>query len=209
MNYFFILITIIIFAGLLLVKLKMPVLIGKIGEKFVSNKFSHLDQSQYKIINDLLLSSSGSTSTTQIDHVIVSNFGIFCIETKSYKGWIFGNASQQYWTQVIYRNKQRFYNPLRQNFAHTKAIESIIGNKLKVPVVSFVVFPYADKLKISGTDKVGYTRDIVGKIKNYSSPVYSDTERDEILNLLVNANIKDKEARREHNIQVKTSHRQL
>jgi len=28
--------------------------------------------------------------TTQIDHVLVSRFGIFVIETKNMKGWIFG-----------------------------------------------------------------------------------------------------------------------
>lgn len=32
--------------------------------------------------------------TTQIDHVLVSRFGVFVIETKDYKGWIFANAKQ-------------------------------------------------------------------------------------------------------------------
>lgn len=31
-------------------------------------------------------------STTQIDHILVITKGIFVIETKHYKGWIFGNA---------------------------------------------------------------------------------------------------------------------
>lgn len=198
-----IILVIVIFAALFFVKWKMPVWIGRSGEKFVSNRFSILDQSKYIVLNDLMLPSQGSTSSTQIDHVVVSNYGIFCIETKSYQGWIFGSADQQYWTQVIYRNKQRFYNPLRQNFAHIKAIESLLGSHIKEPIISFVIFPDADKLKISGTDKVGYPKEIVKRIQVYNKLVYSDAERDFIVTQLVNNNISDKDARRLHVKEVK------
>src|SRR5262249_2599367 len=84
-------------------RMSSPIWLGRSGEKFVSRKLSNLDSKYYKILDDLVLPSQGNTSTTQIDHVVVSNFGIFCIETKNYTGWIFGNAHQQHWTQVIYR----------------------------------------------------------------------------------------------------------
>lgn len=32
--------------------------------------------------------------TTQIDHIFVSAFGIFVVETKNMKGWIFGSERQ-------------------------------------------------------------------------------------------------------------------
>jgi hypothetical protein len=100
-----IILTTVILVSALFLKWKRPFLIGKSGEKFVSRKLHNLDPEQYKVIDDLMLPSLGNTKTTQIDHVVVSNFGIFCIETKSYSGWIFGNARQQHWTQVIYRYK--------------------------------------------------------------------------------------------------------
>ncbi len=141
---------------------------ASIGEKTISRKLYSPDSIQYKSLNNLVLPSKGNTNVTQIDHVIISNYGIFVIETKSYKGWIFGNVNQEYWTQVIFRYKKRFYSPLRQNFTHIKAIEDLLGrSRLKAPIISLVVFPYADKLKISGTDLVGHTHDIVRKIGSY------------------------------------------
>jgi hypothetical protein len=215
--FFKIILPIIIIGGILdilktlISKKKLPKWRGRVGEHFVTRKLRvfdepdyKLDLIHYKILTDLLLPSRGNTSETQIDQVVVSNYGIFCIETKAYQGWIFGNANQEYWTQVIFRYKKRFYNPLRQNFAHVKAIEDLLGpQRLKAPIVSLVAFPYADKLKISGTDSVGYTRDIVRKIETYTNIVYVDAERDKIFELLKNANIVDKEVRNLHNKKVR------
>jgi len=177
---------------------------ASIGEKFISRKLYSPDSAQYRSLNNLVLPSKGNTNVTQIDHVIVSNYGIFVVESKAYKGWIFGNANQEYWTQVIFRYKKRFYSPLRQNFAHIKVIEDLLGSgRLKTPIISLVAFPYADKLKIFDTDSVGYTRDIVRKIESYKSIIYSDTERDEIFNLLSNANIVDKEVNKQHSREIR------
>jgi len=177
-----------------------PIIAGHIGESFVSGRLDSLDSRYYRILNDVMLPSKGSTETTQIDHIVVSNFGIFCIETKAYEGWIFGDINRDYWTQVIYKYKKKFYNPLKQNYAHVKAVENLI--QIKYPharILSFVAFPNAKKIKISGTDSVGYMRDILKKIKNYNNSILSDTERDNIYQMLSQANIIDKEARRQHN----------
>lgn len=201
-----VLITIIVgcVALLILIVGELPVGIGRSGEIFVSGILHNLDPLRYKILNDLMLPSRGNTATTQIDHIVVSNHGIFCIETKAYKGWIFGSANQEQWKQVIFRYKGNIYNPLRQNYAHTKAIEDILGaRRLKKPIVSLVAFTDADMLKISGTDCVGYARDIVRKIESYITPVYSNVERDEIYNMLITANIVDKETRKLHNRDVR------
>ena len=185
-------------------KSKLPFWIGRSGEKFVNRKLAELDPNHYKVLDDLLLPSNGNTNTTQIDHVVVSSYGIFCIETKAHKGWIFGNANDQYWTQVIYKRKERFYNPLRQNYAHIKAVEELVNPIFpNARVYGFVAFPHADKLKISGTDSVGHARDVVAKISSLQIPIISDAERDKIYELLTNADIKDKAQRKEHNRNVR------
>jgi hypothetical protein len=193
-------IIIVIFLLLTLyIKWKAPYLTGRIGERFVNKKLFQLDQARYKFLDNLLLPSRGHLKNTQIDHVVVSDYGIFCIETKAYKGWIFGNASQEYWTQAIYRHKERFYNPLRQNYAHVKAIEELILSRYpQAKIISLVAFPYANKLKISGTDTVGYARDVVRKIEGYTATIFSDIERDEIYTILTRANIQDNETRKIH-----------
>lgn len=198
MNIIVIFAIIVIILALLL-KSKAPFLIGRMGEIFVNRRFNKLDPTCYKILSNLLLPSRGHLNTTQIDQLVISNFGIFCVETKSYKGWIFGNASQEYWTQVIYRYKKRFYNPLRQNYAHVKAIEEVVLSRYpKARIFSLVAFPYADKIQISGTDMVGYTRDVISKIESFNTPVLSDAERDAIYDMLVHANIQNREMRKVH-----------
>lgn len=193
-------IVIVLFILVVWVKIRYPVWKGRSGENFVSNKLRQLDPAHYKVLSNLLLPSLGNTKTTQIDHVVVSNYGIFCVETKNYDGWIFGSAHQEYWTQVIYHYKQRFYNPLRQNYAHIKAIEALVKPLYpKATILPFVAFPSADKLKVSGTDSVGLARDVINKIKGHTLAVLSDIDRDKIYEILFNANIQDKEALKLHN----------
>ena len=86
---------------------------GKVGEKRVASILKKLPDDSYKVINDLLLSSNGYS--TQIDHIIISIYGIFVIETKFYQGWIYGGENSEYWTQNIYGNKYQLRNPIHQN----------------------------------------------------------------------------------------------
>ena len=105
---------------------KSPWMKGKIGEAIVntSNKLL-LDKEIYTPIKDITLQLSDD-STTQIDHILVSKYGVFVIETKNMKGWIFGAENQKQWTQQIFKEKNRFQNPLHQNYRHTKALEEIL-----------------------------------------------------------------------------------
>ena len=75
-----------------------------------------LSKATYRRFHDVVIRAPDGT--TQIDHVIVSPYGIFVIETKNMQGWIFGNAYHDNWTQTIYRHKSQFQNPLRQNYRH-------------------------------------------------------------------------------------------
>jgi hypothetical protein len=79
-----------------------------------------LDEHTYRSINNVTLNARGGT--TQIDHVIVSRFGIFVVETKNIDGWIFGDERSAQWTVVRFGRKYRIQNPRRQNYRHTRAI---------------------------------------------------------------------------------------
>ena len=53
--------------------------------------------------------------TTQIDHVFVSEFGVFVVETKNIGGQIFGGEHDREWTKVFPGGqKHKFQNPLHQ-----------------------------------------------------------------------------------------------
>jgi len=106
--------------------LRSPWFKGARGETQVNSSLRKLlDEHEYQVFKDLTLPSRGGT--TQIDHVVVSRFGLFVIETKNMKGWIYGGADQARWTQVIYRHKSQFQNPIRQNYKHVKAVQELLG----------------------------------------------------------------------------------
>lgn len=100
---------------------------GWFGERMVCRGLNRLDPQLYRHFHDLYLPRPDGPGTTQLDHVVVSPFGIFVIETKNYKGWIFGSEKQRQWTQQIHRTKHRFQNPLHQNHLHVKALMTLLG----------------------------------------------------------------------------------
>ena len=51
----------------------------------------HFKSPDYFLMNHITLPLGDGT--TQIDHILVSRFGVFVIETKHCKGWIFANAN--------------------------------------------------------------------------------------------------------------------
>lgn len=56
---------------------------GKVGEKVVAGKLDHLPKDQYRVLNNVTIPTPKGSS--QIDHLVVSIYGIFVIETKNYK----------------------------------------------------------------------------------------------------------------------------
>lgn len=109
------------------------------GERLVSEVLSKkFPPPDYHLLNHITLPLKDGT--TQIDHILVSRFGIFVIETKDYKGWIFGNAKHANWTQVIYGRKYSFQNPIYQNFRHVSAVQDLLDFLPQDSVHSIVVF---------------------------------------------------------------------
>ena len=100
---------------------------GMLGETVINVAlWLKLDKEVYHRLNNITLPLDNGGST-QIDHVIVSIYGIFVIETKNYKGWIFGKENQRQWTQVIMGRKYKFQNPLRQNYLHMKTLSALLN----------------------------------------------------------------------------------
>ncbi|MFR3812147.1 MAG: NERD domain-containing protein [Ruminococcus callidus] len=79
---------------------------------------------QYIVLSDLMLLQG--RRLTQIDHVVVSVYGIFVIETKNY------TAPSPDGTQGVLdagaaRKAVYFRSPFRQNYAHIRALMQLLG----------------------------------------------------------------------------------
>lgn len=99
---------------------------GWVGETMgAAAQWAFLDKSIYTSINNVTIPAKGGT--TQIDHVIVSKYGIFVVEAKNIDGWIFGDEKSAQWSVVKPGGKYRMQNPLRQNYRHTMAISEFLN----------------------------------------------------------------------------------
>lgn len=138
--------------------------IGQVGEWTVNHIITtSLEPETYHLLSDVILPTENGT--TQIDHIIFSQFGIFAIETKNFKGWIFGSKYHKKWTQKIFKKTYQFQNPLHQNYKHTETISKILNISRK-KIFSIVVFTGDCIFKTKLPWNVIYSRNLINHIKS-------------------------------------------
>lgn len=126
---------------------------GEAGEQAVSSILRRgLDEHHYKVLDNIMLKTNRGI-TTQIDHIVVSQYGVFVIETKNISGWVFASERGRQWTQTLpawdgfgSAEKFHFQNPLRQNYLHTMTL----AYQFRIPkrhIFSLVAFPPDTKFK--------------------------------------------------------------
>ena len=120
----------------------------------------------YHLMNHVTLRMADGT--TQVDHILVSRFGVFVIETKDYHGWIFANESDAKWTHVHYRLKHRFQNPIRQNFRHIVAVQNLLEFVPRDAIKSVVVFCGNAEFKTAVPPGVVHVDELVAYLKQHS-----------------------------------------
>ncbi len=166
-------------AAILIGILKSPWVKGLTGEFIVNvlGKFL-LDKHDYHIVKNVTLPTENGT--TQIDHVIVSAYGVFVVETKNIKGWIFGNSHDAMWTQKIFKHSGKFQNPLHQNYKHVKTLQKLLNLKDE-QIHSLVVFVGDSTFKTPMPENVTYGYGYIRYIKSKTRRVLSSSEVTEII----------------------------
>lgn len=146
-----------------------------------------LNQKEYRPLKDLTLPTPDGT--TQIDHLIVSRFGVFVIETKNMKGWIFGGERQAQWTQKIYRRSYKFQNPLRQNYKHVKTVQELLGIP-EEKIHNVVVFIGDAKIKTGMPANVVYGgRGLTNYIKSKKQAAFDTGQMDDMVKRLTESRL--------------------
>ncbi len=147
---------------------------GVAGE-FIVNVLAKffLNKDKYHLIKNVTLPTEDGT--TQIDHIIVSKYGVFVVETKNMKGWIFGSSHQRTWTQKIYKHTNKFQNPLHQNYKHIETLKSALGLD-DTQVHSVIVFVGDSTFKTQMPENVTYGFGYIRFIKSKSTHVIPDWE---------------------------------
>ena len=179
---------------LILMKIFYPELRGIMGEFWLRKELKKLPQNEYKVLNNIMLRKN--EMTCQIDHLIISPYGIFVIEMKNYYGVIVGNDSAKKWIQYLGKNKSYFKNPIHQNYGHIKVLEELLNldNNL---FISVVCFSNQAELKIQTKNNVVPLDYLVSNIRKYKN-IFLNSDLEEIYNKIIELNIKDKFERIKH-----------
>lgn len=173
--------------AVLVVVIKTPWFKGFIGEAMVNfGSKIFLSKDKYHLIRNVILPTENGT--TQIDHIIVSRYGVFVIETKNMKGWIFGSPNQKTWTQKIYRYTNTFQNPLHQNYKHIKTLESALGIESN-KIYSVIVFIGDSTFKTEMPDNVTHTGGYIRYVKSKTEAVFSDAEVNTIIDKIASGRL--------------------
>ena len=185
---------IIIFTIWIILRLNRTKRLGKRGERNVSFNL-HFLPNEYHLFNDVYICFNDRS--VQIDHIGVSKYGIFVIETKNIKGWILGSDTSEYWTKNMYGKKYKFYNPVKQNYSHVKALQILlkISRDKFMPIVAFL--PQAT-LKCTTNEVVINSNKLLKTIRKYRNVILTDSEVDRIVMELSSLPCVDKKMRTKH-----------
>ena len=155
---------------------------GARGERRVAQRLRDGLPEEYRIMNDVYLPLPDGT-TTQIDHIVVSQYGIFVVETKTYSGWIFDEEGSREWTQSIYRKKSRFQNPIRQNYKHVCALADNLGID-KSYFHGVVAFTGGCTFKTEMPPGVVYSRGAADYIRSFGQPLIKSEQVGEVASVI-------------------------
>ena len=184
---------------LVLLTRKFTLSAGEAGENAVARRLRWLPRKEYFVINDLLL-DRGNGYTTQIDHVVVSPYGLFVIETKNIYGYIHGSDNSKLWRSCWRNRDLSFDNPILQNEAHIKALSAKLQND-QVKYISIIAFSTNADLQISVEHaNVIYWSQVRELIRRYKEPIMIVEQARQIYDYLVVLNITEKDTREKHSV---------
>lgn len=137
------------------------------GEKELLSLLKNtLSTDEYYIFSDIVIPDCFG-ATTEIDHVVISNHGIFVIENKDFDAWIFGNPTHKKWTRTYRKGKKvSFQNPLHQNYGHKKALQKALPFVDPSRFYSIIAFSHKSEFKTDIPNDVFFYDEIPDVIKS-------------------------------------------
>ncbi len=176
---------------------------GKRGEARVHDIILKLPD-EYYVLDDVVLQTNHGT--TQIDHIVISKYGVFAIETKNYRGDIYGNDYRQEWKQLIvtevtypkkwwktytYVTKNHFYNPVKQAIGHVCRIKENLKEWPYLKVTPIVVFTGGAVLRnVKSQHHVIYDCELLPTIQSYRTSYLTDEDVEMVINRLSQKNVR-------------------
>ncbi|WP_256860400.1 nuclease-related domain-containing protein [Paraliobacillus ryukyuensis] len=190
---------------------KVAVRKGEIGEYKINIQLDQFPK-EYKHLEDIMIENKrGKTGYSQIDHILITPYGLFVIETKNYEGTVYGGKDRKIWSV---NGKFKMMNPFKQNYGHIMALKSLIEDKYHSYLISMVSFTKRCTFKIDDTElrKIDSNELLVYDIElsdyinrkvnvnklQYKESLLTDNEIQRIYEQIKEANITDPVTRKQH-----------
>jgi len=132
-----------------------------------------LDNRRYTLLSDLNLSLAGRV--IHFDHIVLSQMGIFVIDTLHWPGFVSGNKAQALWKRKHWGRNHHPDNPVHENFLRLQALQ----RSLNLPMASFhpmVFISASSKLKTDAREVVSDLNILSRRIQSESRPLLSQEQ---------------------------------
>lgn len=183
------------------------------GTKLRPYKPEIYGQSPFKVIRKGNRYFEVVKKSTQLDHLVVSPYGLFVIETKNHKGWVFGDVNGKVWTQTLNgmngtgayggHSHFKFYNPVKQNQTHMNEI----AKQIRVPMncmTGMIVFTNPEAFLGNVNCNCCYTLDMVYEaIMSYTRQIWSEKNTIKIIKTVEKMDANSYTVAKEHEAYVK------
>lgn len=135
----------------------------------------------YKLINQYTFSDIHN-GVMQIDHIILSPYGIFTIKNMAHSGLIEGDVKQRIWTQKNQQIHSKFQNPLHKNQKYIHALNDLLSDLIAPQCFhSLVIFSQASQFQTVMPPQVIQGHQWISTIQQYQTPLIEDKILEQIL----------------------------
>lgn len=154
------------------------------GELFVNNHLRLLlRKDEYLLANLLLPLKNGSKN--EIDCILITRKGIFCIETKNWVGHIGGNDEDEYWLQQYddpYMSDRTHRNPVKQNETHCRILEKFLNYRFEIN--GAVIFPHLEDRSGIKSNNAFTISEFKYLYRSIDKLIVSETELNQIFSII-------------------------
>ena len=135
-----------------------------------------LEEPTYVVMHDVIIPGLYGMPT-QIDHLVISTYGIFVIEMKNWKGDLCARTTR--WLQRKGPREQKLNNPVKQNAMHVKTL----SERMNIPeglIHNLVAVPDEAKFSSAMPPGVAFFSQVPDVIRSYATPVIKPEQVPEI-----------------------------
>lgn len=152
----------------------------------IADQLEKLDKNQYTVIQDFEIKDYKNKKMI-IDYIIISEYGIFVINVKRFKGLIYGYETDYLWHQNKNGNIEKFFNPIFQNQRRIDVLKIFLQDFKEIEYHNIVVFSDAAEFYIENVfqNHLIHVGELFSEIASIQKINISEEAKEEITKKLI------------------------